>query len=141
MLTQIKAFLLSRQWEFEQLDDDTVLTGFTSPLPNGQDHGFPLFIMLMQDTFGDRFVRLVIVPYIQRTVEGYPKDLFERIARMNHNLSVAKFALDADGDLELLIDVSTDQLDLSGFDSAVQLLADYAGLHYSELTSASTEGQ
>ncbi len=28
MLTQIKAFLLSRQWEFEQLDDNTVLTGF-----------------------------------------------------------------------------------------------------------------
>ncbi len=97
--------------------------------------------MLMQDTFGDRFVRLVIVPYIQRTVEGYPKDLFERIARMNHNLSIAKFALDADGDLELLIDVSTDQLDLSRFDLAVQPLADYAGLHYSELTSALTEGQ
>lgn len=141
MLTQIKAFLLSRQWEFEQLDDDAVLTGFTSPLPDGQDHGFPLFIMLMQDVFGDRFVRLVIVPYIQRPVEGYPGVLFERIARMNHNLSGARFALDADGDLELLIDVSADQLDLSRFDSALQLLADYAGLHYSELAFASTEGQ
>lgn len=133
MLTQVQSFLHSRQWEFQELDEDTVLTGFTSPLPDGQDHGFPLFIMLVQDTFGDPYVRLVIVPYVEQPPEGYSDDVWLRIAGMNHDMAMLRFAIDADGDLELLVDIPSTQLDQASFNTVMQLLADYAGLRYLDL--------
>lgn len=133
MLQQVAAYLSHRRWEFEQLDQDTILSGFTSPLPDGADHGFPLYVMRVQNEFGDEYVRLVIVPYIQQPEDGYSQDLYRRIADLNHDMPMLKFAVDADGDLEFLVDIPADELDEASFNTLVQVLADYAGLRYRDL--------
>lgn len=133
MLQQVAAYLSQRQWEFEQLDQDTILSGFTSPLPDSTDHGFPLYVMRVQDEFGDEYVRLVIVPYVQQPEDSYSQDLYRRIAVLNHDMPMLRFAVDADGDLELLVDLSVAQFDEVNFNTSVQVLADYAGLRYRDL--------
>jgi hypothetical protein len=132
-MKQIQSYLQNRHWEYQKIDDDTIVTGFTSPLPDGKDHGFPLYVMAVEDVFGDPFIRLAIVPYIEKSAEGYPSSLIDSIQHINHNLLMAKFALDESGDLELLIDLQVSQLSESQFGMAIQLLADYAGTYYSDL--------
>lgn len=135
MIEQIKSYLRNRHWECQEIDDWTLASGFTSPLPSGEDHGFPLYAMIIEDMFGDAYIRLVIVPYIERPAQGYPLSLSESIQHVNHDLSWAKLAMDEDGDMELLLDIRASELDEAQFDTAMQLLADYAGIYFADLSA------
>jgi len=136
MIKQIQSYLHNRRWEYQKIDNDTIATGFTSPLPNGKDHSFPLYVMTVQGMFGDEFVRLMIVPYIEKPADGYPMSLIESIQYINHNLLMAKLAFDETGDLELMVDLKASHLNQTQFDTAIQLLADYAGIYYSHLVDS-----
>ena len=135
MLDHVVTLLEARALEFEQTEDDTITSGFTVSLDDGTDHGFPLFIMAIEDGYGDAYIRFTIVPFIEQSYVGYPGDLYVMVGQINHDLPQLKFAFDDDGDLELLFDVPADKLDDAEFDRALQALADYAGAYYPELAS------
>lgn len=140
MIEQIKSFLMDHGWEFEQVDECTIATGFTSSLPDGREHSFPLYVMILRDMFEDLYVRLGIVPYVDRPKAGYAANLPSLITQINHDLPELKLAVDPDGDLELLLDMPASQVDQARFDAAIQSVADYAGLYYNEVASASVSG-
>ena len=135
MLDHAVALLEARGLEFERTESETIATGFTTTLDDGTDHGFPLFIMAIEDGYGDAYIRFTIVPFIEQSYVGYPSDLYVMVGQINHDLPQLKFAFDGDGDLELLFDVPANKLDDAEFDRALQVLADYAGAYYPELAS------
>lgn len=135
MLEQVATYLKKRDWDFETVDTDTLVTGFTITLADGSDQGFSLYIMRIEDAYADWFVRFTIVPFIEQPYEGYPDSLYPAVGQINHDLPILKFAFDGDGDLELAADVPEARLDQSRFDEILQLLVDYAGAYYAELRS------
>ena len=40
MLEQMMTYLRNRDWDYELLEADTIATGFTTTLANGNDQGF-----------------------------------------------------------------------------------------------------
>lgn len=135
MLDHVVALLEARGLEFERIENETIATGFTTTLDDGTDHGFPLFIMGIEDGYGDAYIRLTIVPFVEQPYDGYPGDLYVMAGQINHDLPQLKFAFDGDGDLELTFDVLADKLDDAEFDRALQVMVDYAGAYYPELAS------
>ena len=122
----------------EEPGSHTLASGFTTPLPEGQEHSFPLYVMVLSDMFDDVYVRLGIVPYLDRPQDGYAARLGDLVTQINHDLPALKLAINPDGDLELLLDIPAADTNEARFDAAIQSLADYAGLYYSELANAAT---
>lgn len=133
MIEDVITYLQNRQWEFQQLDDNTIATGFSSPLPNGADHGFPLFFMVIEDRLQDSYLRLTIVPYVDKPEGGFTGLMTEFICNMNHNIPLAKLAIDEEGDLEFMIDIPKAELTAQKINLSIQLLADYASMYLSDL--------
>ncbi len=133
MLTEIQGFLTARGWQFDAMDDDTVATAFTISLPDGADQPFPLYILRVEDAYGDKFLRFAIVPFIERPEGGYPRELCFEVTCINHDLPQLKFAVDGDGQMELLYDLPDANCDQTRFDKALQLMADYATMYYVDL--------
>lgn len=136
MLDQIQAYLTERGWQFAMLDSVTLASGFTAPLPDGSDRPFPLYILRVEDAYGDAFLRFAIMPFIEQPEAGYPAEVYVGVVNINHDLSQLKFAMDSAGNLELLYDLPSDVCDQRQFDRALQLLADYATTYYPELQHA-----
>lgn len=61
--------------------------------------------------------------------------LFERLLRLNGEIRLAKFALDAAGEVVLGVDLPTLDLDFSEFHEALEALRHYAAAHHDELAS------
>jgi len=139
MFERILDFLKGRDWSFEQLDESTVVTGFTLTLSDDKDYSFPIYPMEIEDAYGDSYLRLAIVPFLQQPYDGYPDKLYLMIGQVNHDLMGLKFAFDGDGDLELLIDIPEPQLNQATFDKALQSLIDYSATYYLELSALLTE--
>ena len=135
MFEQLVGYLRNRDWDFEIVEAETIVTGFTITLADGNEQGFPLYIMFIEDAYEDRFARFAIVPFVEQPYTGYPESLYPSVGQINHDLPGLKFAFDADGDLELVLDVPESQLNQSRFDEILQSLVDYAGVYHKELSS------
>ena len=134
-MSNLAPFFTQRGMLFEPVGEGGISSAFSTTLSDDRDHAFVLFALPLEDGFGDRYERLTIVPFLEQPVNGYPNELYTTVGQMNHDLPQLKFAFDADGDLELLIDLPAGELDDARFDRSLQLLADYAGAYYLELAS------
>lgn len=103
-----------------------------SPLftDTGEGQLFNLFISQLKDRFNDGYVRLTIAPYIERP---YKSVLAEVVSQINHELFLARFAFDGDGDLELVCDIVESRLTFDDFKTTLETLGAYAGFYYNEL--------
>ncbi len=63
----------------------------------------------------------------------FPQELSITLMQINHDLPQLKYAFDADGDLELVLDVQAADMTDDRFDHIFQVLADYAGAFYPEI--------
>lgn len=134
-MSDLAGFFTRLGMDFEALEGGAVNSAFTTDLPEGGEQSFDLLVLPLEDAFGDKYVRFTIVPYIDQPYNGYPDALYISIGQINHDLPQLKFALDADGDLELACDTGADNLDDLRFQHTIHLLADYASTYYSRLKS------
>lgn len=132
-MNDLPGFFTRLGMDFEPLESGAVNSAFTTELPEGGDQAFDLFVLPLEDGFGDKYVRFTIVPYIAQPYNGYPADLYLTVGQLNHDLPQLKFAFDGDGDLELAYDTRADYLDDRVFENTIRLLADYASTYYSKL--------
>ena len=132
MFNIIQEWLKARDLSYELTEPDVIATAFSTQLKNGEEQGFPMFILSIDDGYGDNYVRFVIVPFIEQPYEGYTESLPLRIAQINHDLPQMKFAFDGDGDLELVFDIPFRQIIFDNLDDALQSLVNYAGLYYAD---------
>ncbi len=134
-MEDLARFFMQRNMAFEPVSQGAISSAFATTLPDGQEQTFSLFVLPLEDAFGDKYVRFTVVPFIEAPAQGYPDNLGFEIGQINHDLPQLKLAFDPDGDLELLLDVPADALDDARFDHTLQVLADYAGAYWGELTS------
>jgi len=132
MLNAIRKYLENKEWEFEALENQ-ISTSFRTELDDNSDHVFSLYFTIVDDVNGEKYVRMTIAPLIELPADGYPSDLYEHIAMINHDLAKAKFSIDADGDLELIIDLPA-TISNSDLDKAVSLLAELSGAYFQEIS-------
>jgi len=134
MLNKVREWLQARELSYEDTEPNVIATAFSTQLENGDEHGFSMFILSIEDGYGDSYVRFAIVPFIEQSYEGYPASLSLLIGQINHDMPQLKFAFDGDGDLELLCDILFERVDAQRLDNILQLMVNYAGLHYAELS-------
>jgi hypothetical protein len=139
MIDKVVRFLEQRGWDYQKVSDQEVSTSFSVEV-EGQTLGFPLFIMAITDSFNREFLRLTSVPFTEQPYAGYSEQFLLMIAQINHDLPLLRFAIDADGDLELLLDFPVEILSQQQFDQGLQILVDYAVVHYPEILNAVSAG-
>lgn len=114
-------------------ENKAIQSAFKTTNEDGEELTFPLLAFPFEDVFGDAYYRFTIVPFIKQPYSGYPTDLYIMVGQINHNLPQLKFAFDDDEDLELIYDILRDDLDEERFHQIIQVLADYAGMYYSQI--------
>lgn len=126
----LTALLEQRGVDFVQLEEGAISFAFQSTLSDGQEQVFSVFALPLENRFGDSYTRFTIVPFLEKPPDGYPTELYDAVAQANHQALGLKFAIDDDGDLELLVDIPREHLDEAEIDHTIQVLADHAGVYY-----------
>jgi hypothetical protein len=134
-MKSLSNFFEERDMAFSTINEKGISTAFMTKLPDGSQHAFSLFVLPLEDGFGDSYIRFTIVPFVEQPYDGYSSEMYFSIARYNHDIPQVKFALDEDGDLELFLDLPASQLDDAQFDRVIQILADYASAYFYEIES------
>ena len=120
----IDSFFEQYGWTYERDGDDLWRTGF-----RGDVSGFRIFIKLTE-----HWAFFTIAPFVVA-----PKDkacthrLNWHLLRLNRDINMAKFCLDADGDVVLTVELPTENLDYSEFSDALGALSHYADNYYLEI--------
>lgn len=133
MLDKVQEWLQARDMGYEMTEPNVIATAFSTRIEDGPEQGFPLFILSIEDGYGNEYIRFAIVPYIEQPYEGYTDSLPLLLAQINHDLPQLKFAFDGDGDLELIFDIPFNQVEDLQLDIVLQVIANYAGLYYADL--------
>ncbi len=138
MLDRVERFFDRTGWDYERLGDQFVGTGFSTELEDGSEQPFPLFAIEFGDEYEHlSFLRLSIVPFVERLDGRFPVSFAEEVVLVNHYLPGAKMAFDDDGDLELCIDLPAGDVDDEHLERATQLLGELAALHYPSMKERS----
>mgnify|MGYP000915418708 CR=1 FL=1 len=132
-MNSLKALLTRKEISYETIDGGGIATAFATTLSDGTEQSFSLFILPIEDGFGDKYIRFTLVPFVEQPYDGFPQELFITLLQINHDLPQLKFAFDADGDLELVLDVQPADVTDDRFDHTFQVIADYAGAFYPEI--------
>ncbi len=136
-------------WKYEVAEDGvTVISGFTTEptyeegvLEEGEkvEVGFNLYVFRVTDEFDDLY-RFTITPFAKDwnfVVLG--QDLLITLLTWNHDLVEARFSIDGDGDVELILDVFADKLDKEEFDRVLQVLVDVCAQTYNSVEAQISE--
>ena len=126
MLDKIEQMLTDRQMGFDRIEVDIIASGFSTTLEDGSVLGFPLYIQDFTDPYGDKFIRLNIVPLIDPQKDGYSADVILTAMNLNHDMPIIKIAMDSEGKIELILDFSVKDFSMDSLTSALQLLTDYS---------------
>ena len=137
----IKSLLSQVGMQYEEFkDEDRIYWGANIQVPLSKEESVELglFIARIEDSFGDQYIRLSIIPYVERP---YQEDLAQIIAQINHDLFLIRFAFDSDGDLELICDLLETHLDVDDFKEVLEIVGAYAGAYYKELSVYTNTGK
>lgn len=89
---------------------------------------YPLYLHLTP-----RFVYLHIAPFLLEPKEEAAPRLFWALLRYNQEMDLAKFSMDANGDILLSVELPAEDFDYTRFEEALSLLERYADAAYREL--------
>jgi hypothetical protein len=83
----------------------------------------------------------IISPFVNAPRKECERRLYLHLLRVNHAINMAKFSIDADGDVVLTVELPTENLDYSEFSDGINALSYYADQHYMDvLNLAQTPG-
>lgn len=90
--------------------------------------GFPLTVLLVRDAFDDLYVRFTIAPFIEKESPELPAVIYRELAEINNRIPLLKFAVDGDGDIELLADMSAPTVSRDALERTMRTMADYVNM-------------
>ena len=127
--TDLSEFFERYGWRFEKKRHDLYRSGFVGE--NGQ---YEIWVR-----YADPWVYFTINPYVDRP-EGreHGPAVLDLLLRANHDLNMAKFAVDSDGDVSLSVELPTEGFGYSQFSDALTALSHYADAY--QLRFASVTG-
>lgn len=120
----IDSFFEQYEWTYERSGEDIWLTGF-----RGDVSSFRIFLKVTE-----HWVYFTIAPFVVAPKdEACSSRLNWHMLRLNRDINLAKFCLDADGDVVLTVELPTENLDYSEFSDALGALCHYADDTYLEI--------
>lgn len=125
----IEAFFDRYGWTFSRARDEMWRTGF-----RGEVSSFNISVQLTEN-----WLFLAINPLVVKPDQTGPEGdsqrlhLYHHLLRLNHEINLAKFGIDADGDVFLAVEIPTEGLQYSDFEDALGALSHYADRHYRDL--------
>jgi len=112
----LAGFFASYGWRFERRDPRVFRTGF-----RGSTGPYDVWLKVTET-----WVYFAINPYVPKPEAGHGPCLLEAILKANHDLNLAKFALDEDGDVLLSVELPAEDFCYSHFADALTALSHYA---------------
>lgn len=124
---QINGYFETYGWDFRQEGEGLFRTGFVGDVGH-----FDVWLRVTED-----WVFFSIQPYVP-LCNGQPHgtEVLQLLLHANHELSLAKFALDEDGDLVLAVELPVKGFRYSHFSDALTALSHYADLFHARFVEA-----
>jgi hypothetical protein len=120
----IDSFFEQYGWTFEKSGEDLWFTGFRGDVSN-----YRIFIKVTE-----HWAYFTIAPFVVAPKdEDCTRRLNWHLLRLNRDINMAKFCLDADGDVVLTVEMPTESLDYGQFSEALGALSYYADDSYLEV--------
>ena len=118
-------------WRFERRRGDLFRTGFV-----GESGHYEIWVR-----HADPWLYFTINPYVPKPgeAEDHPPAVFRLLLKSNHELNMAKFALDTDGDVSLSVELPTEGFGYSQFSDALTALSHYADEYRERFDAALVE--
>jgi hypothetical protein len=111
------SFFQQYGWQFERREPTVFRTGFV-----GESGSYDIWLKVT-----DAWVYFAINPYVHRPEpSGHGNITLSALLRANHDLNLAKFALDDEGDLCLAVELPLEGFCYQHFADALTALAHYA---------------
>ena len=133
MAVDLEQLLSTYGVDFVSVEDGFLATKIGS----GQegDPEFPLGLFVWQAGDGREYVRLIVSPFVERPEDGYPAVLSDTVLLLNDDVPRAKFILDENEELALVLDLDAVETDSRSFGRALELLGAYSNHFYPRLAS------
>jgi len=90
--------------------------------------GFPLTVLPVRDAFDDLYVRFTIAPFVEKKSPELPAAIYRELAEINNRIPLLKFAVDGDGDIELLADMPATAVGRDALERTMRTMADYVNM-------------
>jgi hypothetical protein len=127
----IESYFAQYGWAYEGLDDAHFVTGFDSDV----DKVFSIYITLTPN-----WVYFAVSPFVQAPTDpACESKLYKHLLRLCHEVNLAKFSVDADGDVILTVELPRAGLDYSEFADALDALSYYTDEHYLAVRALATD--
>jgi hypothetical protein len=111
-------------WTYEQVSETSFRTVF-----RGDVSSFVIRIHIASD-----WIYFSIAPFVLAPQEATSqRKLYRRLLKLNHEMNMAKFTVDDDGDVILTVELPTESLDYGEFSDALGALAYYADDNYAQV--------
>ena len=129
----IESYFEKYGWTYERLDETHFLTGFSSEVIDS----FAIYISLTPS-----WVYFAIAPFVQAPTDAECEHkLYRHLLRLCQQINMAKFSVDADGDVILTVELPRENLDYSEFSDALGALSYYADQTYEAVQVLATDPQ
>lgn len=127
----IEAYFEQYSWGYERLDDTHFFTGFSSEVTDT----FSIYV-----TLAPNWVYFAIAPFVKAPTDAEcERNLYKHLLRLCHEINLAKFSVDSDGDVVLTVELPRADLDYSEFSDALSALSYYADIHYVAVQALTTD--
>lgn len=103
-------------WKYEQREATIFRTGFV-----GETGHYDIWLKVTES-----WVYFAINPYVPKPDRGHGSGTLHTVLKANHELNLAKFAVDDDGDVLLSVEMPADGFCYTHFADALTALAHYA---------------
>lgn len=90
----------------------------------------------------DNYYRFSVVPFLEDSTDysyNLSQNVLMTLASWNHSFAEARFGVDEDGDIVLIIDVLEERLDQTEFDRVIQVLVNSAVMAYDDVEATVDE--
>jgi hypothetical protein len=127
----IESYFEQYGWGYERLDETHLLTGFNSEVTDA----FAIHVTLTPS-----WVYFTISPFVRGPKEPTcAHRLYRHLLRLCQQINMAKFAVDADGDVNLTVELPRQNLDYSEFSDALGALSYYADQNFETVQALATD--
>jgi hypothetical protein len=119
----IQGYFEQYGWTYEQTAESDFRTGF-----RGDVSSFRILVRIADD-----WMYFSIAPFIVAPKDaGCERKLYKHLLNLNHEMNMAKFTVDSDGDIILTVELPSENLDYNEFSDALGALAYYADDNYAQ---------
>jgi hypothetical protein len=111
-------------WTYQPAGESDFRTGF-----RGDVSSFRILVRIAGD-----WVYFSIAPFVVTPKDAEcERKLYKHLLKLNHEMNMAKFTVDSDGDVILTVELPSENLDYSEFSDALGALAYYADDNYAQV--------